>query len=67
MTPLWKASDPGKETKAGFEYVPKPIPVRNSRGAVIDYLFFASHNKTGGKIAKGIFKKYSDQRILHVS
>ncbi len=43
---------------AGFSYVPKPLPMRNERGAVIYYLFFASHNKTGGHIVEDIFNKY---------
>lgn len=43
---------------AGFEYVPEPIPMRNSTGAIIYYLFFASPNKTGAKIVKDIFDKY---------
>jgi len=45
---------------AGFKYVPDPIPMRNSRGVTIYYLFFASHNETGAKIARAIFKKYKD-------
>src|SRR5687768_7967090 len=32
---------------AGFEYVPEPMPMRNTCGAVVYYLFFASPNKTG--------------------
>jgi three-Cys-motif partner protein len=43
---------------AGFSYVPKPIPMRNERGAVIYYLFFASPNKTGAQIVEDIFDKY---------
>ena len=43
---------------AGFEYVPEPIPMRNGRGATIYYLFFASHNSTGSKIAESVVKKY---------
>ena len=43
---------------AGFKYVPAPIPMRNSLGATIYYLFFASHNQTGSKIAESVFKKY---------
>ena len=43
---------------AGFEFVPEPIPMCNSRGATIYYLFFASHNSTGNRIAESIFKKY---------
>ena len=46
---------------AGFQYVPAPIPMRNSKGAVVYYLFFASPNKTGGKIVEEIFKKYRDR------
>ena len=34
---------------AGFAYVPSSIPMRNSSGAVIYYLYFASPNKTGAK------------------
>ena len=43
---------------AGFKYVPAPIPMRNTRGATIYYLFFASHNQTGNRIAESVFKKY---------
>lgn len=43
---------------AGFKYVPEPVPMRNSKGAVIYYLFFASPNKTGGKIVADIFDAY---------
>jgi three-Cys-motif partner protein len=46
---------------AGFEFVPDPMPMRNSKGAIIYYLFFASHNKIGGKIVKQIFNKYRDR------
>jgi len=49
-----------KET-AGFKYVPKPIPMRNTRGAIVYYLFFASQNKTGDKIVRYIFNKYKDR------
>jgi three-Cys-motif partner protein len=45
---------------AGFKHVPDPIPMRNSRGVTIYYLFYASHNETGAKIARSIFKKYRD-------
>ena len=43
---------------AGFKYVPNPIPMRSSKGVEIYYLFFASHNKTGARIASSIFDKY---------
>lgn len=44
---------------AGFEYVPEPMPMRNSAGAAVYYLFFASPNKTGARIVGDIFRKYS--------
>jgi three-Cys-motif partner protein len=43
---------------AGFKYVPEPLPMRNTRGAVVYYLFFASQNSTGNKIAEHVFTKY---------
>ncbi len=46
------------EEVGGFERVPEPLPMENSRGAVIYYLFFASQNKTAEKIAREIFAKY---------
>jgi three-Cys-motif partner protein len=44
---------------AGFEYVSDPLPMKNSRNAVVYYLFFASHNRTGEKIVSEIFRKYA--------
>jgi three-Cys-motif partner protein len=46
------------EKVAGFAYVPPPIPMRNSKGAVVYYLYFASPDDTGGKIVSQIFDKY---------
>lgn len=46
------------QTVAGFKDVPKPIPMRNSRGAIVYYLFFASQKAVAGKIVKYIFDKY---------
>lgn len=46
------------KTVAGFNFVPKPIAMRNTSRSTLYYLFFASHNKTGAKIASDIFKKY---------
>lgn len=43
---------------AGFKYVPHPMPMRNEKGAVVYYLFFASQNQTGARIVKNIFDKY---------
>ena len=47
---------------AGFQYVPEPIPMRNSRGRIIYYLFFASQNETASKIAGHILKKLGRTR-----
>jgi three-Cys-motif partner protein len=44
---------------AGFRYVPDPIPMCNSSGAVVYYLFFASPNATGHDIVEQIFKKHA--------
>jgi len=43
---------------AGFQRVPDPMPMRNSKGAIIYYLFFASQKDTAEKIVRHIFKKY---------
>ena len=51
------------KTVAGFKYVPDPIPMRNSRGAVVYYLFFASPNETGGRIVQEIFDKYRSKGV----
>jgi len=48
---------------AGFRYVPEPMPMRNNKGAVVYYLFFASPNKTGGKIVSEIFDKHRDRGV----
>ena len=48
---------------AGFRYVPRPMAMRGPTNAVLYYLFFATHNSNGEKIAKDIFRKYnSDNR-----
>lgn len=48
---------------AGFKYVPEPMPMRNSKGSVIYYLFFASPNKNGAKIVKNIFDNYRNKGV----
>jgi len=46
---------------AGFQEVPEPIPMRNSRGAIVYYLFFASQQSVAGKIVREIFNRYRDR------
>ena len=46
---------------AGFQFVPEPVPMRNSKGAVIYYLYFASPNKTANTIVSHIFSKYRNR------
>ncbi|MEW6753305.1 MAG: hypothetical protein AB1505_20340 [Candidatus Latescibacterota bacterium] len=45
-------------TVASFKHVPEPLAMRNSTNSVMYYLFFASHNGTGAKIASEILAKY---------
>lgn len=50
---------------AGFQYVAEPMPMRNTKGGVVYYLFFASPNKTGNKIVGDIFRKYRNRGASH--
>ena len=43
---------------AGFAHVPKPIPMRNTKGSIVYFLFFAAQKPTAGKIVAEIFSKY---------
>ncbi len=49
---------------AGFARVPKPIPMRNSRGAIVYYLFFASQKDTAEHIVLDIFKKFENRGAI---
>jgi three-Cys-motif partner protein len=46
---------------AGFEHVPKPLPMKNSKGAIIYYLLFASQKPVAERIVLDIFRKYQDR------
>jgi three-Cys-motif partner protein len=46
------------KTVAGFNFVSDPLPMRNSRNAVVYYLFLASQKAVARKIITDIFKKY---------
>jgi len=45
---------------AGFKHVPKPMPMRNTKGAIVYYLFFASPKAVAANIVEDIFEKYRD-------
>jgi three-Cys-motif partner protein len=46
------------KTVAGFKRVPAPLPMRNSKGSVVYYLFFASQKGTAENIVSYIFDKF---------
>lgn len=48
---------------AGFAHVPEPVPMRNSAGATIYYLFFASQKPVAKNIVSDIFAKYSRPQV----
>ena len=43
---------------AGFKRVPEALPMRNTKGATVYYLFFASHKPAAENIIIDIFNKY---------
>jgi three-Cys-motif partner protein len=53
-----KAFEKRLQTLAGFEFVPNPLPMRNSNNAVVYYLFFASQKPVAKKIVEDIFIKH---------
>lgn len=46
---------------AGFAYVPQPMLMKNTKGAAVYYLFFASQKPIAVKIVKAIFDKHRDR------
>jgi three-Cys-motif partner protein len=44
---------------AGFKYVPKPMPMRNSKAAIVYFLFFAAHKPVAAEIVQSILNKYA--------
>lgn len=50
--------------EAGFDYVAEPMPMRNKRGAVVYYLFFASQKPVAADIVKDIFDKYRNKGVV---
>jgi three-Cys-motif partner protein len=57
-TAIVRAFQERLRTVAGFEFVPDPLPMRNSNNAVVYYLFFASQKHVARKIIEDIFKKH---------
>jgi len=49
---------------AGFKHVPEPLPMRNSKGATVYYLFFASQKPTAEHIVTDIFNKYRQRGAM---
>jgi three-Cys-motif partner protein len=49
---------------AGFQHVPEPIPMRNTKGAIVYYLFFASPKPVAAKIVTDIFEKYRNKGMV---
>ena len=47
---------------AGFAEVPEPLPMRNSKGSIVYYLFFASPKPVAKRIVTDIFRKYRKRR-----
>lgn len=45
-------------SEAGFAYVPDPLPMRNSRAAVVYYLIFTAHQPVAADIVREIFDRY---------
>ncbi len=50
--------------EAGFKYVPKPAPMRNSKHSTLYYLFFAAHEATANKIMSDILSSYRKEGAL---
>jgi len=48
---------------AGFARVPDPLPMKNGKGSIVYYLFFASQKNTAEGIVKYIFDKFGRQMI----
>lgn len=49
-----------------FQHVPEPMPMRNSKGAVVYYLFFASQKPVAANIVEEIFDSYRQRGDTHV-
>ena len=50
--------------KAGFEYVPQPMPMQTKSKSTIYYLYFASKKAVAANIVRDIFNKYRQKQGL---
>lgn len=50
--------------RAGFRFVPKPMPMMTKTNSVIYYLYFASQKEAGMDIVADIFNKYRRKQGL---
>jgi three-Cys-motif partner protein len=50
--------------KAGFKYVPTPMPMKTKSNSTIYYLYFGSQNAAGGHIVNDIFNEYRKKQGL---
>jgi len=48
-------------TIAGFKNIPQPMAMRNSKGADVYYLFFASHKPVANRIVRHIFARHASR------
>jgi hypothetical protein len=48
-------------TVAGFSNVPEPKPMRDTKGAIVSSLFFASPKEVAQNIVTDIFNKYRNR------
>jgi three-Cys-motif partner protein len=46
---------------AGFARVPPPLPMRNTKGGIVYYLYFASQKNTAESIVLQIFEKFKNR------
>jgi three-Cys-motif partner protein len=53
-----KAFSDRLKSVAGFQYVSKPIPMRNTRRATLYYLIFAVHHKTAFRVVSDVAKRF---------
>jgi len=50
---------------AGVKYVPEPMPMRNNKGAIVYYLFFAAQKSVARNIVSDIFNKYRERGVVY--